>query len=173
MVSIPLKFALAALLALLACDALAESELAIVVAVPESIERTDWFFDVCEDEPCLAHGYDIILVDLKVTDVLLGPIAKGRMKVRATNRFLFHSHWYPLSRDNRHLFVLRQLSDDDVARFAAAEADPFVAREACTVFPIEDYLSDALWMSIEVPFFEAENCYTRDRIRKLVDRRDS
>ena len=146
--------------------------MAIIVAVPESIERTDSFFDVCDDAEapvydCWVHGFDVIRVDLEVTKVLLGPIDKGRMTVEATDGYLRHDS--RASGDNRHLFILRKVSDevDRPPIYFVAEADPILGK-ACTVFPIEDYLSDAVWLSIETPFFPAEHCYTLKEISQLI-----
>mgnify|MGYP000459644573 CR=1 FL=1 len=38
----------------------------------------------------------------------------------------------------------------------------------CTVFPIEDYISDKVFLSIEVPFYEATNCYSIGELRSIV-----
>ncbi|MYG14712.1 MAG: hypothetical protein F4171_18245 [Gammaproteobacteria bacterium] len=166
------KFIVCALAALCTATALAETELAIIVAIPESFERTDRFFDVCEDTlargyGCLAHGYDVIRVDLHVTKVLLGPIDKGRMTVEATDGYLRHNS--RASEDNRHLFILRKQSEkvDRPPIYFVAEADPILGK-ACTVFPIEDYLSEAVWLSIETPFVPAEHCYTVREISQLI-----
>ena len=161
------KFVFCTLTMLFAGAALAETELAIVVAVPHSIETTDRVFDVCGDDPCFAHGYTVIRVDLEVTSVLLGAIDKGRMTVEATNGYLRHNN--RPSGDNRHLFVLRKVPEeaDRSEMYFVAEADPILG-QACTVFPIEDYLSDALWLSVETPFFPPEHCYTVGQIRQLI-----
>ena len=146
------KFVFCTLTALFSGAALAETELAIVVAVPHSIETTDRFFDVCGGDPCISHGYDVIRVDLEVTSVLLGAIGKGRLSVEATDGHLRHNN--RPSGGNRHLFVLRRVPEeaDRPETYFVAEADPIVG-QACTVFPIEDYLSDALWLSLETWFF--------------------
>ena len=172
-----MKLALPGLLGILACGAHAETDLAIVVAIPESFQITDWYIDDDDCDNCLIHGNEIIVVDLNVTNVLLGSIAKRPLKVAATDGFLRHRN--RRSGDNRHLFVLRRLSGDFSLRYKiryeVAEADPFGAEAdpfvRCTVFPIEDYLSDDLWISYDVPVADAENCYTVNEITRLVNRR--
>lgn len=95
------RLAISGLLAILSGPAIADDELAIIVAIPNSVQTTGSHYDVCEGESgCLAHGYDVILVDLKVTDILLGSIAKGPITVQATDGFLFFAG--RPSGDNRH-----------------------------------------------------------------------
>jgi hypothetical protein len=59
------------------------------------------------------------------------------------------------------------LEPNDAAEYVVAEADPLV-RQACTVFPVEDYLSDAVWMSLDAPFAEADHCYTIEKLLDLI-----
>lgn len=161
-----------AFLAVAFADAsLAADELAIVVSIPQSITPTDRYYDVCGDTPCLAHGYDIVLVEAEVTEVLFGTLQPGRVSVLATDGFLRHNN--RPTRENKHLFVLRRSPSEanDAIEYVVAEADPIVG-QACTVFSIEDYLSDAVWMSLDAPFAEADHCYTLESLRELIGASD-
>ena len=167
-----MRIAVIAALALLGSAALAKDDLAVVVAIPEAFEETESWFDVCGGEPCYAHGFEIVLIDLDVTHVLLGSVARGPMTVAATQGFLWHRK-RPKG-DNRHLLVLREWPDGLLAnqtRWLVAEADPIVGRRACTVFPLEDYLADAVWLGLDVWSFAAEHCHTLREVSTLVARR--
>ncbi len=156
----------------LASSAHAQSngDLIILVAEPLETERAEYYYNVCgDDDNCLAHGYDGIYVTLNVTEVIYGEYPTGRSIVGATDGFQRHNT-EPFG-NNSHLFLLRKVSESEMekAEFVVVEADPIHVR-ACTVFPIEEYISGEVFMSLDAAFVvEAEHCYTLPEVRTIAN----
>jgi hypothetical protein len=161
---------LAILLLVRSVYAQSDGDLVILIAEPLETESAEFYYNVCgDDNNCLAHGYDGIYVTINVTEVIYGEYPTGRSIVAATDGFLRHKT-EPLG-NNSHLFLLRNASASGMERaeFRAVEADP-IHVTACTVFPIEDYISGEVFMSLDAAFVvDAEYCYTLQEIRVLAN----